>query len=133
MEEQLDATRSRWRVAWEGKAAREFHARLNLWRDFLEEYRENPGNNADRYSYEVQRRVMLQLLSPDAVEAPPAEVQMFHGLDQLLRAVFIPGDFIWEPDLATGFPQETFWYLFGRLRKKVGKLVEWYTGRQVGW
>jgi hypothetical protein len=83
----------------------------------LQEYRENPENNADRYPYEVQRRVMLELLSPDAAQAPQAERDMLPSLDQLLRAVFIPGEFAWEIELQPGFPPDEFWYLYGRLKK----------------
>lgn len=117
LEARLEALRGQWRVAWEGKAAREFHARLNLWRDFLEEYRENPANNADRYGYEVGRRAMLALLAPDAAEAPPAEREMLRGLDGLLKAVLLPGDFVWEAELQGGFPRETYWFLYGQLKK----------------
>jgi hypothetical protein len=62
MSEQLEATRSRWRVAWEGKASREFHARLNLWRDFLENTAKTRRKRRP-LPHEVQR-VMLQLFPP---------------------------------------------------------------------
>jgi len=107
---------TRWRVAWEKKAAREFHARLNLWRDYLEEYRANPKSNADRYSYEVGRRVMLDLLEPFARDVPLAEKEMLRGLDSLLRSVFLPDGFIWEDWLKAAFPAQPYWYLYGSLR-----------------
>jgi hypothetical protein len=116
MEEQIDDVRSRWRVAWERKAAQDFRARLNLWRNFLEDYRQNPGADADRYAYEVRNRIMLHLLAPEASDIPPAETELLAGLDQLLRAVLVPGDFIWEKELAPGFPRNTYWYLYGTLK-----------------
>ena len=112
---QLDVLRSRWRTAWGDKAQAEFRARLNLWRDFLEEYRQDPASNYDRYAYEVNRRLLLELLAPEATHLPEADLQALAGLDGLLRAVFVPGAFIWEPFLAPGFPQPTFWYLYGKL------------------
>jgi hypothetical protein len=117
LDQRLDETRDRWRVAWEAKATREFHARLNLWRDFLQEYRDHPENNADRYAYEVQRRAMLDLLAPDATGAPQAERDLLHSLDQLLRAVLVSGEFVWETELQHGFPADEYWYLYGRLKK----------------
>jgi hypothetical protein len=116
VELELDRLRTRWRVAWEKKASREFHARLNLWRDFLEEYRASPASHTDRYRYEVSRRVMLDLLLPYSTEMPPAEKEMFVGLDRVLQAVFLPGEFIWDQELASAFPPRPFWYLYGRLR-----------------
>ncbi len=105
------------RVSWEKKAEREFGARLRLWRDYLEEYRSHPGNHRDRYAYEVTRRVMLDLLHSYAHDLPPAEIELLRGLDQLLHAVFIPGNFIWEADLANGFPKSRYYYLYGELRE----------------
>jgi hypothetical protein len=120
LDEGLDDIRSRWRVAWERKAAQDFRARLNLWRDFLEEYREMPEANADRYAYEVRRRVMLHLLEPETLEINPAETGLLGGLDRVVESVLTPGDFVWERDLASGFPRDTYWYLFGRLKTKPG-------------
>ncbi len=116
IDEQIHTLRGHWRSAWEHKAEHEFHARLNLWRDFLEEYRKNPDANLDRYAYEVGRRVMLELLKPEAGAIPRAELELYTGLDGLLRAVLIPGAFIWEQELAPGFPKTIYWYLYGRLK-----------------
>lgn len=115
LEADFDAMRSRWQVAWEEKASHEFHARLFLWRDFLEEYRAHPANHVDRYAYEVSRRVMLQLLSSDAVKVPQVEAELLDGLDALLKSIFIPGPFIWETEFADGFPRSTYWYLYGKI------------------
>jgi hypothetical protein len=113
LDREFDRVRARWRVAWEAKAGREFHARLVLWRDFLEEYRASPGNNVDRYAYEVSRRVMLALLTPEAPEVLPEELELLGALDQLLETILVRGDFIWDVELEHGFPPEKFWYLYG--------------------
>ena len=112
---QLEALRSRWRTAWGNKAQAEFRARLSLWRDFLEEYRSDPASNADRFAYEVNRRVLLALLAQEAASLPEASLQALAGLDSWLQAVLIPGDFIWEPILSPSFPKHAFWYLYGKL------------------
>lgn len=116
LELEFDAIRRSWKVAWGRKATHEFHARLFLWRDFIEEYRAQPRNNADRYAYEVSRRVMLQLLAPDAVQVPPVEMELLEGLDKMLKSIYIPGHFIWDEALIDGFPQSTYWYLYGQLK-----------------
>jgi hypothetical protein len=113
LQTEVDLIRNRWRVAWENKAGREFTARLRLWRDFLEELREEPSRHADRYAYEVGRRVILNLLVNETSQIPPAERELLSGLDGLLRAIFMPGDFIWETDLQRGFPAEEYWFLYG--------------------
>lgn len=116
IEQQLNNIQTQWRVAWEQKSEREFNARLKLWRDFLEEYRDNPGNHVDRYPYEVTRRVLLELLTPQAGKIPAAEVELLSGLDKLLYARFIPGNFVWEAELSQSFLQQPYWYLYGTLR-----------------
>jgi hypothetical protein len=90
---------------------------LNLWRDFLAEYRESPGDNIDRYAYEVTRRVQLHLLKLDAEGIPSDEITLLDSLDRLLNAVFQPGEFVWEPDMISGFPSQVFWYLYGNVKK----------------
>lgn len=123
LDERIDTARARWRVAWGNKSARGYSARLKLWRDFLEEYRAHPGDNYDRYAYEVRLRVMLHLLEPEARDAEEgkmidrAEFELLDGLDQLLRAVFVPGEFIWDPKLASTFLPQPYWYLYGELKK----------------
>jgi len=105
------------RVAWERKASREYQARLKLWANFLNEYRDDPENHVDRYAYEVERRVMLQLLDPFARDVHRAEQELLGSLDRLLSAVFIPGTFIWEADVTEAFEPGAYWYLYGGLRK----------------
>jgi DNA-binding PucR family transcriptional regulator len=100
---QMDAIHSRWRVAWEQKAARGYRSRLNLWRDFLDEYRANPSEHADRYRYEVRLRVMLQLLAKDAHPLAKAELDLLAHLDQILRSQLVSGQFIWDAELQKHF------------------------------
>jgi hypothetical protein len=114
LSERLENSRSQWRVAWGTKARREFSSRLSLWRDFLEDYRRKPQANIDRYDYEVSRRVLLELLLKDAEGIPPQEIELLSSLDGMLKAVFLPGKFIWEEEQAGGFPKEPYWYLYGR-------------------
>lgn len=112
----IDANYRHWRTAWGKKASTEYRSRLNLWQAFLEDYREQPESNRDRYAYEVGRRVILQLLSPIADEIKDAEVELLESLDRYLRSIFLPGDFIWDEAVSTQFPTDPYWYLYGNLR-----------------
>ncbi len=112
---ELHLVRSRWRVAWEKKAARAFSSRLNMWRNFLEDYRHDADAHHDRYAYEVRLRVMLHLLQLEASPLPPALLEMLAGLDLVLEKWLAPSNFIWEPGLQPGFPETDFWYLYGHL------------------
>lgn len=118
LDERISEVRNRWREIWARKSAHGFRARLNLWRDFLEEYRQDPFDNFSRYHYEVRRRVMLNLLASETDQIPPAQSTLLEALDQVLRAKFIPGEFLWEQELSNGFPSATYWYLYGRLQEE---------------
>jgi uncharacterized protein YukE len=111
---QLDAVRSKWQVAWETKAGREFKSRFGLWNNYLKDYRQNAERHADAYPHEARNRAMLQLLLPEMPEALP-EREALVSSDSVLRTSLSPGDFIWEPDLQSGFPRGAYWFLYGKL------------------
>jgi hypothetical protein len=106
----LDTLRTRWRATWEKKAAQELRTRLKLWENYLNEYRYNE-DLAEYYAHEVRLRVMLGLLTDELKEEPD---ELF-VLDQLLRANFIPGEFIWDEVLSVEFSRDDFWFLYGSL------------------
>jgi hypothetical protein len=108
--------RAKWRVAWGQKASREIHTRLELWQNFLGDYRASPENNADRYPVEVRHRVILQLLAEDAESTP--ELDLLPGLDSKLKGSLLPGEFVWEKQVAVGFDRNGYWYLFGSIKSK---------------
>jgi hypothetical protein len=112
---ELEATRTRWRSAWERKAAREVRARFELWRNYLQEYRASPAEHADAYPLQVRWRAMLQLLLAELSEMPP-QAQALTDLDRFLRSRFLPGTFVWEAKLANVFPAGNYWYLYGGLK-----------------
>ena len=116
---QLDDVHQRWQVAWERKAQRSFHARVNQWRNFLVDYGSHPAEHASRYAYEVRLRVMLALLLPTAGAVDAAELELLSGLDQIVRARLEPGGFIWDAALAAAFPQPAYWYLYGALQTRL--------------
>ncbi len=112
---EMDEIRVRWKVAWENKASRSFSVRVKMWRDYVEEYRLLPQDNADRYTYEVRLRAMLTLLKSEVGAKSSAEIDLLSILDNYLDNVLITGSFIWEPELQAGFPENVYWYLYGRL------------------
>jgi hypothetical protein len=113
--ERMGEIRRLWRAAWATKASGELRGRLVQWRNFLEDYRENRQANDDRFRYEVFRRVIIELLLPDAEALTSAESEMLDSLDGLLKAVLKPAGFIWEAELASAFPKQPYWFLYGYL------------------
>lgn len=101
-----ESVREKWRSAWEAKSAREAESRGRLWRQYLEEYREDPPTGARLYPQNVRYRAMLTLLGQTVCEADP-----------FLKSVFREGKFVWQDVPAQHFSRETFWYLFGTLKE----------------
>lgn len=106
-----------WKSAWIQKATREFGARLILWRNYIDDYHNSPEDNYDRYSFEISRRVLMDLLQPFLETSSTQNLQILTELDEILRNNFIPGTFIWDKEIEQGFPSANYWYLYGRLRE----------------
>lgn len=113
---ELERIRSKWRTAWGNKAREEFRSRLDLWGNYMDDFRRDPPGNFDRYRYEVSRRVMLDFLAADAPEIPISQRELLIGLDKVIEGLTVPGEFIWDEELASGFPAEGFPYLYRALR-----------------
>jgi uncharacterized protein YukE len=107
--------RSRWRVAWERKAAQEVHARLARWQDYLTEDQRFLAQRMKDYPHEVQGRVILQILKQEAPGLSKAWATI-EALDQLVKEAWLPGPFIWEMDLSGSFPAAEYWFLYGKLK-----------------
>lgn len=115
----IETVHQRWRVAWENKARSEFRARLRLWVNYLDDYQKNPDLHYSRYTYEVGRRVLLQLLEIEARALPEKQISLISELDALVRFFLIEGEFIWSPELSSSFPKDPYWYLYGYLPEEL--------------
>lgn len=109
-----------WRTAWEKKAAHEIRSRLNQWQNFIADYREMPAAHADGIVTEARSRTMIDLLLAEIHDrATHSEYEKaVTGLDAGLKPFWHKGSFIWAPELASQFPPNSFWYLYGRLDSK---------------
>ncbi len=107
---QMDEVRFKWRSAWNAKASREVHARVELWKNHLVEARHAPAEFARQYPYQVRLRAILSLLLEELREAVPDPLVV---LDTELRRILQTSTFVWDPALAWVFPEESFWFLYG--------------------
>jgi hypothetical protein len=102
---QVESLHSKWRTAWDAKASHEVRARGDLWRNYLQDYRESPESHVGEYAQQVRNRAMLALLGEES-----------NPFDEFVKSKFVPGDFIWESECAQNFPRDAFWFLFGKLK-----------------
>lgn len=107
-----------WRISrrelWERKARRELASRIRQWRLHLIEFRKDPGRNLDYYLSEVTVRVLIELLAKEIKPHDDETMDDLNAMDRELRLFFQAGNFIWEAPLASIFPAEPFWYLWGK-------------------
>ncbi|HJS28426.1 MAG TPA: hypothetical protein VJ768_02310 [Anaerolineales bacterium] len=112
---EIGRVREKWESNWARKAATELPARLKQWENYLKEYMEDPGSRAAEFPTNVQLRVILDLLFPEAGEGALPYEEVLSGLDRTLRTRLVEGDFCWVKELESGFPKTKFWYLYGSL------------------
>jgi hypothetical protein len=104
----------RWRSHWLAKAEKEFAARLNLWRNFLDDYQRDPIAFFKTYPAQVRQRAILALLS-GRLDLPVEGWPQLAKADDALRAHFASGTFVWQTGLQSAFSPEKFWFLYGAL------------------
>ncbi|MGB8252682.1 MAG: hypothetical protein WCF08_05670 [Anaerolineaceae bacterium] len=104
---------------WMKKVGQDLSSRTRLWQTFLEEYRSDPLAAKNSYPNQVSQRVMVQLLWEEqdtgSLLLTPLQF-MLQSMDAILKPIFVPGDFVWEEELQSGFSKDTFWYLYGSLK-----------------
>lgn len=106
----MDEIHLKWRSAWDTKAGREIHARVELWRNYLNEAGHAPAEFLRQYPYQARLRTILALLLDELRESSPDSL---NALDISLHRLWQDGAFVWDPAIAWVFPQKSFWYLYG--------------------
>ena len=105
---------SKWRVAFESKIRRELVSRINQWRNYLDDLEQQLSLHADYYSAEVRVRVIAQLILESIDDHDSHTVELIASLDRRLRRKLNREEFIWELYLKSSFPEDAYWYLYGK-------------------
>jgi hypothetical protein len=109
----IETFRIKWHSAWEEKCAREMRNRLTALSSFLAEHHASE-HRVETYPQEIRWRAMLELLRDEIPNSP--EAQTLAEMDRKLKTFFVSGSFVWENDLRFFFPQEKFWFLYGKIK-----------------
>ena len=117
----LALNKRHWRSSYQDKLARDLRSCLNSWAWYLDDFERLEETPPAHYARQVENRVKAELLLQEVADIDlvvQKSRQRQRVLDAQLRADFVKGDFCWPAPLAPGFPQERFWYLWGRLEKE---------------
>ncbi|MDE2777976.1 MAG: hypothetical protein OXI77_18770 [Chloroflexota bacterium] len=112
-----DDLQREWTLHYEQKLQREVPSRLRVMAGFFRECSENPRDCAGAYPIEALRRTIVGeiLLAMMEFGYEKSEViASVRSADQALRRILQAGEFIWSPLLAPVYPQDDFWWLYGR-------------------
>jgi len=109
---QVNHIRNRWQSNWKRKAGLEIQNRLRLWKNYLDDWRENSPSAAGEYRYNVRLRVILELLFSESDELFVQEHELLRSLDSRLKAKGTAGQFIWDSRYQNVFPTDRYWFLY---------------------
>lgn len=116
VEEALDRVRRWYPERFREHALRELSSLTDSWRWFLDDCYEKEQGCAEAYPTEARTRTTMQLiidyLGEDQV--PWELIGKIEAQDHRLRMRFREGDFIWPQELASQFPRERYWWLYGK-------------------
>ncbi len=104
-----------WLSTMQIKAMTELGSRINLWEAYLTDLKDNQIL-AEHYPVEIRNRVICSLLA-DLIRNTPEHVSIqrkISRLDQQLNQVFQKGPFVWAQYLEDIYPEDEFWFLYGR-------------------
>lgn len=118
MRAHIEAVRNRWRANWSKKAAQEYQTRLKQWASYLQDLSGEQGS-VSGYAYQARLRAIIDMLKRDIVREPDdIPTSNLIGLDQRLRALSQPAEFVWEPEVQSAFPAGEYWYLYISIKPK---------------
>ncbi|MFZ4850088.1 MAG: hypothetical protein ACOYL7_13245 [Caldilinea sp.] len=92
---------------------REIKARLDSLSWFLEDAAGDPRRARVEYPYEIRNRQRVRRMAEElAEELPPALKRQIERVDERIRLLVKPADFVWGEPLQACYPRQRDWYLY---------------------
>ncbi len=113
---QNETVRKEWGVAYGKKMVKEAESRLRDLQTYIKECREDAKLCANAYNPEALRRtIVAELMAslPSDVDTSALKASM-SNVDGGLRRNIRETPFIWDQALQSTYPQDKFWWLYGR-------------------
>lgn len=119
MRAELEIAKARHHARYLARAEKETHSRLDAWKWYLDDCQRARADAGDYYTNEVRSRLKAELLLGELeAKGQGREVRSrAAALDEVVRAAWAPGEFIWDARLKPFFPPDRFWWLYGRLKQ----------------
>lgn len=93
--------------------AREVKARIDSLNWFLDDVVGDPKRARTEYPYEIRNRQRIAVMVDELGEDFPPELKAeLKRVDERIRLIVQPAEFVWDSRLVPIFPRERFWYLY---------------------
>lgn len=93
--------------------AREVKARIDSLNWFLDDVVGDRKRARTEYPYEIRNRQRIAVMVDELSEDFPPELKAeLKRVDERIRLIVQPAEFVWDSRLAPIFPRERFWYLY---------------------
>lgn len=96
--------------AWVQKIELEYPRRLRVWENFISDYTEDGLDKS--YLVQIINRVILRLLEEESPITAARYINRIGIVDEKYRRMVRYGDFIWDKQLESVFPESDFWFLY---------------------
>jgi len=107
-----------WHYHYTKKLVTEAASRLDVIEYYLTECEENRADCRDNYNPEALRRTLVQELLHAInhldIEDQSVIERKASDVDERLRPMLEPTEFLWDKDLKPAYPANTFWWLYGQ-------------------
>jgi hypothetical protein len=101
------------RTRFHARLQREMKARLDSLKWFLDDCALDQPRCRVEFPFEIRNRQRIEEILKELAGDVPEELrQLLRGIDQRIRLLARPADFIWDTRLKLAFPRNPYWYLY---------------------
>ncbi len=92
---------------------RELKTRIDSLNWFLDDIMGDPKRARAEYPYEIRNRQRIDAIATElGDDLSPALKSELRRVDDRIRLIVRPADFVWDASLEPIFPRDRFWYLY---------------------
>lgn len=92
---------------------REMKSRIDSLNWFLDDIMGDPKRARAEYPYEIRNRQRIDAIAAElGDDIAPALKSELRRVDDRIRLIVRPAEFVWNASLAPIFPRDRFWYLY---------------------
>ena len=116
--EQFNDTLDERVVRFEKRAHQELHMRIAEWIGILRDLKRRAAAEVNYYAGIVDTRIVIKELL-DQLQTPPYKLEEgvheeVTTIDRLMKRRFTSSDFVWDHIWEAAYPQNEYWWLYGR-------------------